>query len=378
MATNTPPEVQGGPKILPVYFKQKDIMNYKEKPITTLEVCRAAEKSGGTGNIEGAQVIRGLWRIYCWTDEARQKLIEEKLSMRNTTVDIYDQNPFIKPPGENTYLAIHGIPVSYSNDAIKRWLETHGFPPVSPIKYQYARDENNKLTAFKTGSRFVYVDGNPDKIPETAQIGLFTAKLWHPGLNKKKATPKCSNCLQEGHTKADCQSPVVCFSCKQEGHKRGECPIEPEFQEEKASKTSAHEAIPAAFSSVEQRIKELLNPGIQPTVDDYIIQQIAALLTHGNQPLQQTAGPSGLRGTHSFYRGPPPPRGRGYPVYRHTDKIQTTNDKTTNALQHHMPYPAWGKKSGAQTTPVKQKCSKTQLPYPQIYLSQTQGKQPKC
>ena len=184
-ATTVSAEVQGGEKVTPVFFKQKEILSIKDQPLTTLEVCRAAEKATGMGNIEGAQVIKSLWRIYCKTNEARQKLLEEKLSLRNTTIDIYDQNPYTIPAGEKTYLAIHDVPISYDNAVIHRWLETHGFPPASPIKYQYARDEQNKLTSYKTGSRFVYVGGDPSKIPEKAQIGLFIAKLWHPGQKKK-------------------------------------------------------------------------------------------------------------------------------------------------------------------------------------------------
>ena len=45
----------GAPLILPVYFKQLE-------PV--YEVCKAAEKEIGTNLIDGAQFIRGLWRIY--------------------------------------------------------------------------------------------------------------------------------------------------------------------------------------------------------------------------------------------------------------------------------------------------------------------------
>jgi len=295
MATMTTPvneEVQGGEKVIPVFFKQNEIISIKEHPLTTLEVCRAAEKAAGVGSIEGAQVIKNLWRIYCKTNDARQNLLEEKLSLRNITIDIYDQNPYTRPAGENTYLAIHDIPLSYDNTVIQRWLETHGFPPVSSIKYQYARDEQNKLTSYKTGSRFVYVGGDPAKIPDRAQIGLFTAKLWHPGLKKQKATLKCSNCLQTGHIKANCQSQVVCLSCKQEGHRKGECPLEAEPQDEDIN------TIP----------QQDTHPGSE--VDELVIQKVAALLAQSKVHTNLASSLS----SHS--RGTPPPRGRWYHSYR--------------------------------------------------------------
>jgi len=293
MNTTQAQEVQGGPKVTPVFFKQGDVLNYKEKPINTLEVCRAAEAVAGSGSIEGAQVIRGLWRIYCQTNHARQKLLDEKMSMRNILVDIYDTNPFVKPFGESTYLAIHDIPLSYDNNEIKKWLVTHGFPPASDIKYQFARDENNKLTSFKTGSRFVYVEGDASKIPDKAQIGLFTAKLWHPGLKQKQKVMKCSNCLQEGHTKTTCKSEVVCLICKQPGHRRGECPMEPEVNTEIQT--------PAATLK-----------GSIGDVDRDTLQQVSSLLS------QMKAQPATSAGTRTTFA--PPRRGRGYPRYRSTRK----------------------------------------------------------
>ncbi len=244
--------VQGGPKVLPVFFKNSDVLSSKERPATVIEVCKAAEATAGLGSIDGAQKIQGLWRIYCLQEEGRQKLIQNKLSMRSVSIDIYDTNPFVRPEGESTYLAIHEIPLSYDNNVIKSWLETHGFPPLSPIKEQYARDENNKLTNFKTGSRFVYVGGDPSKIPDRAQIGLFTAKLWYPDMKKKTASLNCSNCLQPGHTKTSCTAPVVCLSCKQPGHKRGECELEALAAEELNDQKSQSTAEPTDKAMAKQ------------------------------------------------------------------------------------------------------------------------------
>ncbi len=298
--------VQGAPKTLPVFFKHGNIIDKKDKPITVIEVCRAAEASVGLDMIEGAQKIQGLWRVYCLNEEARQKLISNKLSMRGISIDIYGENPFVRPPGENTYLAIHDIPLSYDNGVIKNWLETHGFPPVSPIKDQYARDENGKLTKFKTGSRFVFVDGDPAKIPEKAQIGLFTAKLWHPGMKKKATTAKCSNCLELGHTKTSCTNVVVCHSCKRPGHKKGECDLE-------------------ALSSAElsdQRSHDTIQ------VDENVAKQVAAILQ-----LSRSTPPSrGGRMRNGSHRTPRIKRTRSQ-----TAREETTAKKKDTKLTPTLP-----------------------------------------
>ncbi len=113
-------------------------------------------------------------------------------------------------------------------------------------------------------------------IPEKSQIGLFTAKLWHPGQNKKETVPVCSNCLKQGHRKVECKSPMVCLACKQEGHRKGECPIEPIEEGDNTTQS-------AILPHTEEENK--------------IAMQVADLL-------QQVR------------RGTPPTRGKGLPPYR--------------------------------------------------------------
>ena len=218
-------------------------------------MCRAAETVTGIGEVDGAQCIRGLWRIYCKSQEARLALLTEKIHLRGVTLDVYDKNPYVKPEGDSTYLMIHDIPLSYDNREIIRWLETHGFPPASPVYYQHARDEIGKLTNFKTGSRYVFIKGDVSKLPERASIGLFTAKFWHPNLKKQnKSSPKCSNCLQFGHHKAECESPVICLACGQEGHRRGECDMQ-------TRSTSQNDITPTPSAEINTNTNPTPQPG---------------------------------------------------------------------------------------------------------------------
>ena len=214
-------EVQGEQKIRPLYFKAKDIPG----KTTVFEVCREAERVAGTGEVEGAQCIKGLWRLYLNSDQARTTLLIDGMSLKEVTVDLYSTNPFLRPEPEGHYVEVHDMPLSYDNNEISKWLTTHGFEEASPIKYKYARDNNNKLTNFKTGGRFLYVKGPLEQLPRKAQIGLFTVSLWSPARERLPREPKCSNCLQKGHLKQDCIAETVCLACKQQGHKKGECPM---------------------------------------------------------------------------------------------------------------------------------------------------------
>ena len=228
-------EVQGDQeneqRILPIFMKNQDIPEHQDNPPTVLQVCRAAESVCGKGEIEGAQLIRNLWRVYIKTEDGRLALLTQKLPLRGTVVPVYSDNPYIHQNPDSQYLAIHDLPLSYSNEEIQNWLQSRGVKLAGEIRYQRVRDEQGKLTNFKTGSRFVFVSGDMSKIPCVAQIGLFKARLWYKGQEKQKAKLTCTKCLREGHIKKFCTFEVVCLFCKQEGHTRSSCtasiPTEP-------------------------------------------------------------------------------------------------------------------------------------------------------
>ena len=81
-----------------------------------------------------------------------------------------------------------------------------------------ARDEKGKLSHFKTGRRFIYIDVPKKALPKTLQIGLFNATLFH----KEQKLVTWSNCLLQGHHSSTCTSPVKCRQCFADGHKAGD------------------------------------------------------------------------------------------------------------------------------------------------------------
>lgn len=211
-----------------VFIRNSQIPKANEKLPTCLEVCCALERSLGQGTIIGAQQIRGLWRIYPASTTARNKLLMEGFSIRQVSLNVSSQNPFVlrdSNTGEekpSTKLWIDDIPISVADSEIEFSLKKLGCELRSEIKQERARDADNKLTRFLTGRRFVFITTPHNPLEKTTTVGFFTARLFHKEQKLVKKTVKCSNCLEEGHHKSQCQKEVVCQTCKKSGHKRGD------------------------------------------------------------------------------------------------------------------------------------------------------------
>ena len=63
----------------PVSFINKNLPGVEEKNVTVSEICQAAERTSGLESMDGAQRIRGLWRLYPKTEEARMTLASSGL-----------------------------------------------------------------------------------------------------------------------------------------------------------------------------------------------------------------------------------------------------------------------------------------------------------
>lgn len=213
--------------VQPVFLKQNSIPDCVINRPSVLEMCLAAERTSGQGSILGAQEIRGLWRIYPATREARTELLVKGLRLRNTSLQVSNSNPFIlrDDTGEEkptTKLWIDNIPISVAESEIEHVLVKVGCELRSAIKMERARDADNKLTRFLTGRRFVFITVPPTPLDKTLKINIFTAKVYH---KEQKSIPKsviCSRCLQPNHHVSQCTNEVVCRECKQTGHKRGD------------------------------------------------------------------------------------------------------------------------------------------------------------
>ena len=231
--------------IKPVFVKNRDIPHSDSSFPKVLEVCTAAEGSCGKGLIVGAQPIRGLWRIYPASQEARLDLLMKGMTIRDTCLHPSDNNPYIlrDDTGEerpSTKLWIDEVPISVADDEIKYTLSKLGCELRTAIFFERARDPDGKLTRFLTGRRYVFITVPKTPLLKSAKVGVFTAKLFHKEQKMNSSPPVCSVCLQTGHHRSACSSEVVCQTCRQSGHRRGDpsCSMEQPDVASKESRTS--------------------------------------------------------------------------------------------------------------------------------------------
>lgn len=212
----------------PVFIKVKDMI--APQTVSVLDVCLAAEKVSGTDSVAGAQRIRGLWRVYPLTADARNKLLINGIDLNGQSLTPHDKNPYILPDTGRetpiTRLYVQDLPISVSNDEIITLFDRIGCVRRSEITDERARNRDGKLTRFLTGRRFVYIE-IPDKpLPQSVEVGPFKVSLYHKEMKQRNSTqysiPKCGNCLQTGHRTVDCQNNVVCKACHKSGHKQAE------------------------------------------------------------------------------------------------------------------------------------------------------------
>ena len=79
-----------------------------------------------------------------------------------------------------TKVIVGGVPYPFNNEAIEHALTS--LPNVtkrSAIFYERARDGDKKLTNFKTGRRFMYIDVPETPLPKRLKIGNFNATIFH-------------------------------------------------------------------------------------------------------------------------------------------------------------------------------------------------------
>ena len=158
----------------------------------------------------------------------RQKQVADNLTLRQKTVQVYDNNPFIVKGGSGeevpvTKVWISDIPISVDGKDIETALVRLGCVLRSSLINEKIRNKDGKLTRFLTGRRFVFVNIPERPLERTVKIGGFTARLYHkeqPRADPQRTT--CSRRLERGHLVSACPNSIRRRECRQEGHRRGD------------------------------------------------------------------------------------------------------------------------------------------------------------
>ena len=148
------------------------------KETTGLQMALACDKSI-PGGIYGTQKIKGLWRIYTWSREARDQLLIKGITINRIHVAVFDTNPnIVDNSTETVKLIIGNVPMSVANAEIEKILKSMSDVSFrSKLFDESYRDEDGKLTSFKSGRRYVYIQKPSKPLPKFVQIMKWKAPL---------------------------------------------------------------------------------------------------------------------------------------------------------------------------------------------------------
>ena len=182
--------------------------NAVPKTISGFKVCQACEVATGPGGIDGGQKLFGLWRIYCTSTKARNNLITNGITIDDQFIPIIGVNPKVvngASDNPSVKVIIGNIAKSISNEDIEKSLkEIEGVHIRSKMFDEHYRDNEGKLSLFKSGRRFIYIDTPPKPLPTQFKVGKWTPSLYHygqkPKADKEKNKPDSGNDQGETNT----------------------------------------------------------------------------------------------------------------------------------------------------------------------------------
>ncbi len=165
----------------PVFVLDSSLLTSDGKAVSGLDLCIAAERVAGVGQIDGSQRIGKVWRIYPSSTHARQKLLIHGINFNSQAITLLSQNPkSVANPGVPvTKLLISGLETSISNKDIEQQLLDMKVKLCSSIKMAHYRYPDGSLSAFKSGKRFVYIELPESSLPLSIKIADRWASLYY-------------------------------------------------------------------------------------------------------------------------------------------------------------------------------------------------------
>ena len=274
-------------KIEPLFLVNGDV-DQSKKYLSTCEICEAVQDVVGRASyIDGAQRLGGVWRIYMLDPVARAQVLATGISLRDLQVTLYDKNPlknpYLLPGNENivtTRLYVRNVALSYDNGVIINYLKEMNVQMIGELKYCRARNEQGKLTNFKTGDRFVEIVVPDEPLPKRKGMGVFYATLYYKEQKQSVEDKVCGNCKETGHIRRDCPNEIICYACNEPGHKKGspECQaltmqdtntmVGEKKQDESSDESSEGDSEASDGEEGEEQAKEADNNGEKLTEED--------------------------------------------------------------------------------------------------------------
>ena len=164
----------------------------------------------GKSLVDGAQNIRGVWRIYLSDRPARLNLcVKRQINIKGVSVPVFDKNPSItkqlSPDEKREKITIRDIPPSVASQEIEQYLKDKNVGLVTDVKFAHERDPNGQLTSFKNGDRYIYAKGMIDPIlTRNVFICGRKCRIFHEGQFVKE----CRACGRRNHGTGDVSCPA--------------------------------------------------------------------------------------------------------------------------------------------------------------------------
>ena len=157
--------------IVPMYVKYGDLPN-KTGRNTRLELCQIVNQHVPDQTV-GAKLVKGVWSIWLNDLRARKHMTDifKGINVDGRRIYVHDIYP-ISRSIPNEKIVFKDITLSVDNKEIFGFLNDQpGIVVKSGVIASRIRDNENKLTPFYTGDRFVYVKGLLS--PALPNIGLI-------------------------------------------------------------------------------------------------------------------------------------------------------------------------------------------------------------
>lgn len=197
--------------IKPLFVRQKDLVPEQvrdENVPTCFEVCRAISRV--TQDIDGAQLVRGLWKVYMNTIESRAQLLTMGFSFRGRSIEVHSDNPYFRTYSDSSSIekvTVQDLPLNVENKDIEALIKSFpGVKLVSNIRYGTAKDPDGRWTDFKTGDRYCYIQAPViTPLPKTSRVGNIPCRIYH--RSQRMQQRRCRVCGTDDHKERTAECP---------------------------------------------------------------------------------------------------------------------------------------------------------------------------
>lgn len=192
----------------PVFCKNRDLCGRGES-LDPLEVCDSvAEAISNPQQVEGAQQVRHLWKIYLRSQEARIALITRGLYHNGRQVIVYEENPDLKPNTKSSdkleKILIKDLPFDVSNSDVISFFRDLDVDVRSDVKYVQLRRPDGEPTKYLNGDRFIFAKSPIFPVlPHVVNISGNRCRILH-----QSQRDVCRSCRNFGHAYGDLECPA--------------------------------------------------------------------------------------------------------------------------------------------------------------------------